>query len=397
MTGFAIGRTATAQDEPVGSARPLLSFNNSPNDLFGFALKGTALTVVTLGIYRFWYRTNLRRWYWRRTEVDGTGFEYRGTARELFIGFLFALAIILPLYFAGTIAALIGGDIIGGVVTVVAGLIFVVLVQYGAYRSRRYRLTRTAWRGIRFDQLGSARTYALKSVGLLLLLILTGGFSLPYLRRSLERYRIENTRFGSLEGRFEPKSSPQVWRWWIILGVALVMFTFAIVASIGAPPAAAVGIFLGFTLPVILWPWYRSAEIRSFAAATHFGPVSFTSGFRTKVYYWRIITYGFSMLLLVVLMPLLMWLAFGGGVWSAGMAGTPGTGVIAVGIVAYLGMFILGTVLKEVMITKPLWVHTCETTTIHGFDIVKDTLARHVADETATGEGFADALDFGGV
>jgi hypothetical protein len=63
----------------------------------------------------------------------------------------------------------------------------------------------------------------------------------------------------------------------------------------------------------------------------------------------------------------------------------------------YLGMFILSSVLKEVMITKPLWIHRCETTTIHGFEAVKDTLAQQVIDETATGEGVADALDFGGV
>jgi uncharacterized membrane protein YjgN (DUF898 family) len=253
---------AEVEDRP----RLLLSFNQRDASLLSFALKGTFLTVVTLGIYRFWYRTNLRRWYWRRTEIDGTGFEYRGTARELFIGFLIALAIILPLYFAGTIAALVGGEIVGRIVTVLAGLVFVVLAQYGAFRSRRYRLTRTVWRGIRFDQLGSAQTYALKSFGHLLILILSGGFTLPHMRRALERYRIENTRFGNLEGRFEPKSSPQIRRWLIVWGGTLLI---SLIAGIGAstnplnpPPAAVAGISSAFLIPVALWPWYRAAEIR---------------------------------------------------------------------------------------------------------------------------------------
>jgi uncharacterized membrane protein YjgN (DUF898 family) len=401
MSVLSSSQPIEAHAETEGRPRPLLSFNQRDAGLFNFALKGTFLTVATLGIYRFWYRTNLRRWYWRRTEVDGTGFEYRGTARELFVGFLIALAIILPLYFAGAIAALVGGEVAGSVVTVLAGLIFVVLAQYGAFRSRRYRLTRTAWRGIRFDQLGSARTYALKSLGHLLILILSGGFTLPHLRRALERYRIENTRFGSLEGRFEPRSSPQVLRWWILWGAAMFLLTAGAIAAAQNPirpgAGAVLALLLGLCLPFALWPWYRAAEIRSFASAAHMGPVSFSSTFRTRTYYWRFIAFGLSMLLLTAVAIMLFSMFFGATVTGGRKHGVAMYLAIAGGFVVYLGMFILGSVLKELLISKPLWIHMCETTTIHGFDAVKETLARHVADEAATGEGFADALDFGGV
>ena len=41
--------------------------------------------LVTLGIYRFWLNTDMRRFLWSNTEVAGHGLEYTGTARELLI------------------------------------------------------------------------------------------------------------------------------------------------------------------------------------------------------------------------------------------------------------------------------------------------------------------------
>ena len=53
--------------------------------------------VVTLGIYRFWLATDVRRFLWSNTEISGDTLEYNGLATELLVGFLFALAILFPL------------------------------------------------------------------------------------------------------------------------------------------------------------------------------------------------------------------------------------------------------------------------------------------------------------
>src|SRR5581483_12457396 len=60
--------------------------------------RGAVLLMFTLGIYRFWLATDIRRFLWSGTELAGDSFEYTGTARELLIGFLMALAILVPLY-----------------------------------------------------------------------------------------------------------------------------------------------------------------------------------------------------------------------------------------------------------------------------------------------------------
>src|ERR1700749_1576789 len=69
-------------------------------------IKGAALVVATLGIYRFWLATDVRRFLWSNTEIAGDTLEYNGLATELLIGFLFAIAILVPLYMVFALVAL---------------------------------------------------------------------------------------------------------------------------------------------------------------------------------------------------------------------------------------------------------------------------------------------------
>src|ERR1700731_2825154 len=62
--------------------------------------KGAALLMLTLGLYRFWFATDVRRFLWSNTEIVGDTLEYTGLATELLGGFLLALAILVPLYTA---------------------------------------------------------------------------------------------------------------------------------------------------------------------------------------------------------------------------------------------------------------------------------------------------------
>src|ERR1700720_3311028 len=69
-------------------------------------IRGAVLLAVTLGIYRFWLATDIRRFLWANTEIAGETLEYTGTPLELLIGFLIAVAILIPVYAAFFLAAL---------------------------------------------------------------------------------------------------------------------------------------------------------------------------------------------------------------------------------------------------------------------------------------------------
>ncbi|MCZ2982480.1 YjgN family protein, partial [Acinetobacter baumannii] len=109
--------------------------------------------------YRFWYATNLRRFFWSRTLVDGSPAAYTGHGRDLFLGFLVAIVLLAPISTGLSALSLLLPDS----PLVASGLGFGVLFllgQFALYRGQRYRATRTLWRGIRLGQDGSGLAYA---------------------------------------------------------------------------------------------------------------------------------------------------------------------------------------------------------------------------------------------
>src|SRR4029078_10526399 len=82
--------------------------------------------------------------------MDGEPLEYRGTGGELFRGFLIVFfLILLPMGLAGFASSLFF-DVTGQAIYNLAfwGVLFP-LSGIGVHRARRYRLSRTRWRGIR--------------------------------------------------------------------------------------------------------------------------------------------------------------------------------------------------------------------------------------------------------
>ena len=83
-----------------------LAFSGDRGEFRRLVTRGAALELVTVGFYRFWLATDIRRHLWSNTVIDGDAAEYTGRARELLIGFLIAMAIIVPVYLAYFIAGL---------------------------------------------------------------------------------------------------------------------------------------------------------------------------------------------------------------------------------------------------------------------------------------------------
>jgi uncharacterized membrane protein YjgN (DUF898 family) len=69
-------------------------------------IRGAVLLMLTLGIYRFWLATDIRRFLWSNSEIAGEALEYTGTPIELLLGFLIAIAILIPVYAGIFLAAL---------------------------------------------------------------------------------------------------------------------------------------------------------------------------------------------------------------------------------------------------------------------------------------------------
>src|SRR5947208_15684616 len=176
-------------------------FTGNERAFWRLLIRGAVLLLVTLGIYRFWLATDVRRFLWSNTEIAGDGLEYIGTARELLLGFLIAIALLVPINVVFFLAALGRGWLsqISGLLALVA---LALLGQFAVYRARRYRLTRTVYRGIRFHQTGSAWRYAVCAIFWWAMIGATLGLAYPFAQASLERFKLRHTYYGDLQGHF---------------------------------------------------------------------------------------------------------------------------------------------------------------------------------------------------
>lgn len=234
------------------------SFHGDGGTLFWLHLKSILLSVVTLGVYSFWGRTRIREYLWGQIEVDGDRFAYHGTGLELFKGGLIAAAVFGGLY---TLVAVVipmaltpslGQQAAQGVAGLLYMACFALLVPLAIVGARRYRLSRTSWRGIRFSFRGKyADLLKIYVVGGFLVAVTLGLYT-PFLRNDVRKFFTEHARFGSVAFEFD--------------GRGFDMFRQFFIAWL-------------LTIPTLglYWFWYNAAQDRYFWSRTSIGDARFAS------------------------------------------------------------------------------------------------------------------------
>lgn len=136
-----------------GAEHSAFEFEGRWQDYAPIAFTNLLLTIVTLGIYRFWAKARTRRYLWSHTRFIDDHLEWTGTGMEMFKGAILALVLVLvPLAIVNfTAQALIlhGAPALGGLLFVAQIAAISYLVGVARFRSLRYRLSRTFWRGVR--------------------------------------------------------------------------------------------------------------------------------------------------------------------------------------------------------------------------------------------------------
>jgi uncharacterized membrane protein YjgN (DUF898 family) len=183
---------------------------------------------VTLWFYRFWAKTRVRRHIWDSIRINGEPLEYTGTGKELFFGFLVIMAVIfLPLALIATgLAFYFGPESIAlSIFQIVVTLALVCFYGFAIYRARRYRLSRTVWRGIRGALTGSSLAYSGKYLAALILNPMTAGWSRPAMNLLLAEQMYNDTRFGNQPFTFRGRAGPLYARYavcWFLTAAILV-------------------------------------------------------------------------------------------------------------------------------------------------------------------------------
>lgn len=389
------------------SLQPLeTNYAGTRRNLFWLALKTSGLTVLTLGFYRFWMKTRLRRYYWSAIRPGGVPLEYTGTGVEKLMGFL--IAVVILAFYIGLFNLLLiflsFAVLQDSFAAYLASFIGIIPIYfYAQYRARRYILARTRWRGLRFGIDPAAWSYAWRAMGHWLLTIISLGYLLPRQVFWLEKFRIDRTWFGrqrfAQEGRWQ-MLQPAARQWYIGVVITLtsgVSGLFEEILLLGLIPGL---IWLGFG-----YLHFNIASYRILAAHKRLGEsITFRANPRTRKVIGIYLLGGFLAQLCIAALAFVFFIVFGffislvdpqfleGLSTSNFIQNVPLLLVIAVG---YFSIFIFWGALTQIFITMPLMRHYAESIEINNYHHLSD-IEQRSRDEMSEAEGFAEALDIGG-
>ena len=362
-----------------------LEYDGARGPIAKIAVSNALLTLATLGVYRFWGKTRMRRYLWSRASFLGDRAEYTGTGRELLLGFLIAIAV-----FALLTGAVFGTELATGIdhplylaANGVYSLVVLFLVFVAEYRARRYRLSRTEWRSIRFVQDGSSVRYALLALGWAAVTLLSLGLAYPVYRTRLQRYRTAHTRFGDRRFEFDGRARK-------LLGAWILAWLFFVPT-------------LGLT-----YVWYRVRELRYFAGKTRCGALSFASDLGTGsvlgiVVVFVLLTVLVVGLLLAVLVALAAAVLASHPEWMGSMERAAASlridldGSELMGYVIGMVIFFpVISVLRMLFLVHPLFRRVLRSVSVTGEEDYA-AIAQRAQSMQRQGEGLADMLDVGAI
>jgi uncharacterized membrane protein YjgN (DUF898 family) len=365
-------------------------------------MRGAMLELVTVGFYRFWLATDMRRHLWSHTAVEGDTLEYTGTAKELLLGFLFAVAILAPLYL---IYFLIGleAERARAFASFPLGLFYYFFIQFAVYRARRYRVTRTVWRGVRFWMTGSGISYAWRVALWSLLATVTLGIALPWRQAALERYKMRHTSYGTLSGRFVGTGLEffkRGWGLWLAV-LAMVLVPFLVGRVLHQPGLFVILFFVEFLSMPVIYGMYKAIEWRWWVSGIRFDSVYFESNLQSgdlMGLYWKVIGWN---VLLVVALTIWVGCVYGIAVSLGTRSGMTAQNavlvlqhypvLIAVGFGYVVTILAFWTVMR-IYLVHDVWQRVAMSATVHNLGTVDNIIAQgHLVG--ALGEGFADSLD----
>lgn len=187
------------------SAVRRVRFHGSALGLFGIQAVNALLTLLTLGVFYFWAKTRVRRYTLGETELEGDRFAYHGTGGELLVGFVKGVAVFfIPIGLLTILPEVYQApEEIRSSLRSVLWLVGLLLVPVAMVGARRYRLSRTSWRGIRFSFRGRVRQFVGIFVVGTILTSLTLGLYYPVFGTQRQAFMVSHAYFGSRKFDFD--------------------------------------------------------------------------------------------------------------------------------------------------------------------------------------------------
>ena len=278
--------TASANSEPFNAPHENLletdvlqtrpSFHGLASTLFGIQIVNLCFTLMTLGVYHFWGRVKVRKYIFSQTAFAEDRFMYHGTGKELYVGFLKAAMVFWVPYLALTSLPKYG-DLPSWAVSacsIFAVLILWIFAAVAVVGARRYRLSRTSWRGIHFSFHGKVWPFVVIMLKGTALTVATAGAYYPYYQTQRQEFLVAHSRFGNRSFVFDGVGAELASGF--VLTQLLTFFTVMIPLVLAYNFNPLFLLLLPFTVAPP-WIWFLAKKQRFFWSHTQFGPARFYS------------------------------------------------------------------------------------------------------------------------
>lgn len=208
---------------PASSVRPpeQLRFTGTGASYFGIWVVNLLLTIVTLGIYSAWAKVRRLQYFYRHTELAGSGFDFHGSASRILIGRVIALVMLVAYNYSVRLHS---------IWTLVIIVALAAIMPWLLRNSFRFRLYNSSWRGTRFHFRGSVggayRVFLLNGF----LSLITLYVMVPFTHQRLKAYQHDNSWFGQTRFSFHARPG-QFYLLYLMLLAAMIAFGIVLGAA----------------------------------------------------------------------------------------------------------------------------------------------------------------------
>lgn len=126
-----------------------IQFKGKGQEYFKIWIVNLLLCIVTLGIYYPWAKVRTRRYFYANTEYANRFFDYHATGKQLFLGYLIGVGILITLQIIASIFPMAG---------FILPVIIFIFLPWIIWRSLKFNMRMTSFSNVRFSFAGDLKT-----------------------------------------------------------------------------------------------------------------------------------------------------------------------------------------------------------------------------------------------
>lgn len=249
-------------DESAGQAMPAggtaaalpIEFRGKATEYFGIWIVNLALTVITIGVFSAWAKVRRKRYFLGNTYIDGHAFDYHAKGKQLLIGRVLVVAVLVGQSFIEEISPFVAfGTLL---------VIIFVLLPWVINRSLSFNARMTSWRNVRFN----FRPSFWGALGTMILMpavgVLTLGLLMPVATGMGANYIVRRHSFGTASFDSNPSLGDYYLAGLQAVGAGIVVLvvlypiahfgTMLMIPEVDPTDMQLVGLLAGNLLPILI-------------------------------------------------------------------------------------------------------------------------------------------------